>query len=954
MAKSDMTAQEWKEKGNEEFNNGNWSDAASHYTNALKIIKEDNAETGVYYKNRAAVYLMLHDYEKVVEDCDTALKICCNKALYRRCQALEALERFEEAYRDAEIIISSDPNNKVIQSVATRLLEIVQERRNENMKISAKVSQMLDLAFNVSTDNEKREAAMSNLLVLARDRVGADEIFKKEGVSKIVRFVRVEKNEEAIGNAIRIVGELCQNNISRTESIVEHVGLLWCLEVMNSTSAERVNASQYCLQNILNIYSGMSEEPDSKPDKALCEAHKKEIDTILSGLLNSVASRTLTGLARDAIIQLIMRNIYLVTTLDWAERFVELRGVEKLMDIASEMEDYKYESSMDITSFTRTIISVCIASIFENVHCNAAKKKFSDAIEEFIRDKLLSSDTESKVRIVLAITTLIFGPLDIADSIICKKEVVEMILAMAKADDVLQQKVVCECIVAAITKYKKKANKFIWGGRDILQNLYYSKHDSIRIRALVGLCKLTNFENALCSPTIKLFPYGATKKLSKICRRFLINPKKEKDMSKWAIKGLSYLTFDDNVKDELIADQQAIRAMFDFTKTDDQSVLYAALTTLVNLCNAYVEQEHIPEMIELVMFAKRYFEGYDLFDRNAVGRRSVLAKAGVISALASLAEMDSQNCKELIARIFNMICCPPEVREMVVQQGGMKALLSLALNGTDKGKKEASEALVLLGLNRHPKIAFPGQMMMEVVRPIINLLNPECSIWENSATLLVLCDLAKVNDSMRKYICKEGVFQKIEAFLNDEDFGLKRGSLTLINLLFLSHEVAVQYFEQDNSRVKHLMLLCKNTNAIISLSAAAAVVMLTEADKEACKQIYDSNFCLESLRFLLTSPDSEMQEKGILIVINIIRSTKDVAAKLVRKGIMKLLTVLSKSDTAQNKVQTLAFLALEEAAERREERREAIINMIRRDRACRSGHVTLDLLKYFLREFIEM
>ncbi|XP_024885664.1 protein unc-45 homolog B-like [Temnothorax curvispinosus] len=486
-----------------------------------------------------------------------------------------------------------------------------------------------------------------------------------------------------------------------------------------------------------------------------------------------------------------------------------------------------------------------------------------------------------------------------------------MILAMAKADDVLQQKVVCECIVAAITKCKK-ANKFILGGRDILQNLYYSKHDSIRIRALVGLCKLTIFENGLCSPTIKLFPYGATKKLSKICKRFLINPKKEKDMSKWAIKGLSYLTFDDDVKDELIEDQQAIRAMIELarsnTKTDDQSVLYAALTTLVNLCNAYVEQEHIPEMIELVMFAKRYFEGYNLFDRNAVGRRSVLAKAGVISALASLAEMDSQNCKELIARIFNMICCPREVREIVVQQGGPKALLLLALNGTDKGKKEASEALVLLGLNKHPKIAFPGQMMME-----------------NSATLLVLCDLAKVNGSMREHICKEGVFQKIEAFLNDEDNGLKCGSLTLINLLFLSHEVAVQYFEQDNSRVKHPMLLCKNANVLISLSAAIALMMVTEANKGACKQIYDSNFCLESLRFLLTSPYSEVQEKGILIVTNMIRSTKDVAAKLVRKGIMKLLTVLSKSDTAQNKVKDLAFLALEEAAERREERREAII-----------------------------
>lgn len=107
---------------------------------------------------------------------------------------------------------------------------------------------MLDLAFNVSGDKDKRETAMNNLLVLARERAGAEEIFKKEGVSKIAQLVKVEKNEEVICSAIRIIGELSKNNISRTESIVKDIGLPWYLEMMNSTSTERVNASQHCLQ----------------------------------------------------------------------------------------------------------------------------------------------------------------------------------------------------------------------------------------------------------------------------------------------------------------------------------------------------------------------------------------------------------------------------------------------------------------------------------------------------------------------------------------------------------------------------------------------------------------------------------------------------------------------------------------------------------------------------------
>lgn len=115
-------------------------------------------------------------------------------------------------------------------------------------------SQMLDLAFDISADKEKRETAMNNLLVLARDRAGAEEIFKQNGVSKIIKLMKIEKNEEIICSAIRIIGELCKNSISRTESIIRDIGVPWFLEMIDSKYTERVNASQYCLQVINQTY----------------------------------------------------------------------------------------------------------------------------------------------------------------------------------------------------------------------------------------------------------------------------------------------------------------------------------------------------------------------------------------------------------------------------------------------------------------------------------------------------------------------------------------------------------------------------------------------------------------------------------------------------------------------------------------------------------------------------
>nr|KAF7427020.1 hypothetical protein H0235_006714 [Vespula pensylvanica] len=915
MTKATLTPQEWKEKGNEEFNKGNWTEALSCYTNALKLIKEENAEKAIFYKNRAAVYLKLQNYNKAIKDCDEALKICPKdpKALFRRCQALEALERFEEAYRDARYIISVDPSNKAIQPIIARLHEIVQDRYKQNSRVSAKVSQMIDISFDLQHDKEKRETAINNLLVLSRERAGAEIMFNEGVVSKITKLLKLEKNEEIIIAGIRIIAELCKENISRTEQVLSIIGIPWCLEMINSKNIERVNAAQYCMQTILNSYSGMDNKPDTKPNKDLCEQYKKEIDTILSCLLYSTTNRTITGQARDAIIELIMRNIH-YTALNWAERLVEIHGLQRLMEVASELEEYKYESAMDITPSTRTIMSVCLAKIYENMYYDAAKERFRSAIDEYIKDKLLTPDIESKVRVVVAITTLLLGPLDVGNSVVAKEGIMEMILVMAGTEDPLQQKVACECIIAAASK-KDKATAIISQGVNILKKLYQSKDDSIRVRALVGLCKLGSSGGT--DATIKPFADGATKKLAEACRRFLINPKKQKDMRKWAVEGLSYLTFDAEVKEKLIEDRDAIQAMIELAKTGDQSVLYGVVTTLVNLCNAYDKQEMVPEMIELAKFAKHHIpEEHEFDDPDFLNKRLItLAKAGVTSALVSLSKTESQNSKELIARIFNAICSQQEVRGIVVQQGGAKILLPLALDGTDKGKKQASQALARLGITINPEVAFPGQRIMEVIRPFLNLLNPECSALENFEALMALCNLASVNDTVRKRILKEGGFSKIDTYMYEDHEMLKRAATQVINNLIICEDT-IQYFEQENDRTKYLLILCEDEDEDTCLAASGALAMLTSVSTKAIEKMFDVKNWLEILRFLLANPKSEIQHRGVVIILNMMKSSKDVAAKLVETDIMEILMALTQSDSVQDKkIKDLAVQALGAAAD---------------------------------------
>jgi hypothetical protein len=107
---------------------------------------------------------------------------------------------------------------------------------------------MFDLAFEMHVDREKREAAMNNLLVLTKERTGAEYIFKQGIAKKIHTLFKSEKNEVIIISAIRILAELFKNNEERTEIILHDVEIPWFLNAINSKNEERVNAGQYCIQ----------------------------------------------------------------------------------------------------------------------------------------------------------------------------------------------------------------------------------------------------------------------------------------------------------------------------------------------------------------------------------------------------------------------------------------------------------------------------------------------------------------------------------------------------------------------------------------------------------------------------------------------------------------------------------------------------------------------------------
>lgn len=489
-----------------------------------------------------------------------------------------------------------------------------------------------------------------------------------------------------------------------------------------------------------------------------------------------------------------------------------------------------------------------------------------------------------------------------------------MILAMATTDDLLQQKVACECICAASSK-KDKAKALCSGGVEILKKLYHSKDDGIKVRALVGLCKLGSFGGQDAS--IRPFADGATLKLAEACRRFLIKPGKDKDIKKWAADGLAYLTLDAEVKEKLIEDKAALHALISLARTGDQSCLYGVVTTFVNMCNAYEKQEVVPEMIELAKFAKVHIpEDHELDDADFVSKRiSVLANEGITTALVALAKTESDNSKELIARVLNAVCGQQELRGKVVQDGGVKCLLKLALEGTEKGKRHACQALARIGITINPEVAFAGQRSLDVIRPLLNLLAQECTALENFEALMALTNLSAMNESVRQRIIKEQGISKIEFYLMEDHLLLTRASAQCICNMIMSEDV-VTMFEGENDRVKFLALLCEEEDEETAKACAGALAMLSSVSKKCCAKILEVKSWLDILHVLIANPSPEVQHRGVVVLLNMINAGEEIAMKLLETDIMELLSGLSQlPDETRVKAREVAMQCLA-AAER--------------------------------------
>ncbi|XP_036952923.1 protein unc-45 homolog B isoform X2 [Acanthopagrus latus] len=891
-----------KDEGNKHFQAGDIDKAIECYTSAIKVCK-DKKVLAVIHRNRSACYLKKENYANAASDASKAIDVDAAdiKALYRRCQALEKLGKLDMAFKDVQRCATLEPKNKTFLETLRRLGADIQAKLKTTFSTDSRVQNMFEILLDDEMEKDKREKAANNLIVLSREDAGAERIFQNNGVPLLLNMIETGKPEMILA-AVRTLSGMCTGHKARAMAIIHMVGIDKMCSIMAVDNEEIALATCNLFQCVNDSLTGGDHREYGKEEALVLDA-SKDLKDILLSLLEMVASKKVSGHGRDQALNLLSKN---VPRKDKKERdnsrtlFTIDHGLKKILKVCGQVPELP--DQLPLTDNTQLIASVLLNKLYDDLKCDPERTNFREICDEYVKSKIDPNNMDKTIHAINAISGLLQGPFDVGNALVGHQGIMEMMVALCGSEREVDQMVAVEALIHSSSKMSR-ASFIITNGVSLLKDIYKkTKNERIKIRALVGLCKLGSAGGDDYS--LRQFAEGSTEKLAKQCRKWLCNPQIDTKTRNWAIEGLAYLTNDADVKDDFVEDEPAMKAMFELAKSKDKTVLYSVACTLVNCTNSYEKKEIIPELVQLAKFSKQHVPEQHPKDKKDFIERRVkrLLKAGVTSALAVMVKADNailtDQTKELLSRVFLALSEDPRDRGIIVAQGGGKALIPLALEGTEAGKVKASHALAKIASISNPEIAFPGERVYEVVRPLVNLLQTDRDGMQNYEALRSLTNLSGFSEKLRVKIVKEHALPEIENYMFEENDQIRQAATECMCNLVSCKEVQERYLEDGNDKLKLLVLLCGEEDEDLQRAAAGGLAMLTAAQKKLCtKMTKVTTQWLEILQRLCLSTDPRIQHRGLVIVYNMLNSDdSELVKKLIESEMLEILSVIGKAE----------------------------------------------------------
>ena len=887
-----------KNEGNDHFKQQNYTEATKCYSRALSLCPPPHPQAAVFLKNRAQCWINLHAYDKAVSDCAAALQISPSdiKTLYRHSQALEKTGKMVEAFRQVQVLLRIDPKKKEAVQMARRLTVELKKQAESMQSTDRMVQEMLAALSTPATPLEKQVKAAKNLAILSREVAGAEKIFAAGGATKLMGILESSSSPDLLNHTLQTLAGLCLGHRARAHAVLQTVSLERLSTLMASANSSVTSSAVSILKHAMLATTGEDTRSPPHPESALVTADTAVVVPVIQMLLLSLVSREISADARDFIVELLLRTL---PQANLGEIFLREGLVARLLVLATETSGVKEGGVVRMSSDCHMNVSIALSTLHAALGNDKQKKKelqekFCSNATGFVLGLLSEEEPGSQICGLTALAALIQGVPEAGNAVFGEESVLKKALRVAASEDVGCQMVVAEVLALAASD-KARCQGIIREGLPVLKELYKAEDDRVKVRALVGLCKLGSVGGS--DVNARTFAEGSTVKLENACRRFLVDTERGDILRKWAAEGMAFLTLDATVKEALIGDTPALTALLELAKTPDSSLQFGVSTILVNLTNSYEKPERDEELEELGRYAGENIPKEHEWDGEEFVKKRVkiLLEVKVVVILLELAGNKSTTVHEQVSRVFLALTNEVDNRGAVIQQGGAKALLGLATDNTAKGKFIAAQALAKLGITSDPRLAFPGQRSLEVVRPLVSLLTAEQGLMQFEG-LMALTNLASMNDDVRRRILKEGGVGHMESLMFEEHELIRRAATEALCNMICLPEVAARFHRSDDiERVKLWTLFSGEEDEKLAIAASGGLSVLSR-DPKVCEQILAVKSALEILKELVTSGSEELQFRGLYLVANLVESSREAAEKVMEGELMDVCTAYSQGD----------------------------------------------------------
>ena len=351
-----------------------------------------------------------------------------------------------------------------------------------------------------------------------------------------------------------------------------------------------------------------------------------------------------------------------------------------------------------------------------------------------------------------------------------------------------------------------------------------------------------------------------------------------------AVEAVAYISLHPKIKNIVAYDLVFLRCLFGHSGSDDEPLRYGIALILGNV--TAVPREMSDDQVQLRKLQKMSLPTSQQKTgaaevetlANVQKRVDFMVDCGLVASIVSLAKSNRDLVKHQVAKCLHSVSLSQKHRGGMIQLGCCRVLLTtykvedatvketdtmssdLNRDGNSSTKMISAQALAKLTITTNPSLAFRGEMIYEVIRPLLHLLSAEHGLLQFEG-LMALTNLASVGPPLCEKINEMGGVKMIETLQFNDNLLIRRASTEALCNLMNSPSIGKMYVD-GRLNIAVMVALSDSDDFQTRRAASGALAILCGGFDGAKEVVLKQNRIGEILAGLVEDENEEIGARG--------------------------------------------------------------------------------------------